>query len=341
MDSEGIHQFAKVPSISIVVPIFKGEHTLSALVERINSTFFGEKFISLPLLSQVLFVCDDPEDHSEEILRSLQSSFPWINIISLSKNSGQHLASAVGFMYTQSDWVVTIDEDLHHPPELIVEMLKHALQYSHDLVYAKSTLQTHQQSFYRDIASLLSKKLLTFFSQQDFRSISSFRLVRGDVARAVASAADSVCYLDVDIFRYVSPKRISTMYSTFCDNRPNDSSGYNFLKLFRHYNRMIFSANLSLLSIIIAIACLFFLGSIIVIYSLFSTTTITGIQQVAPGWLSLFLLLISANLLLVFLLVYLIKTISTLIYRSNGYSSFLFVDRSSDVIHLKSITEAP
>ena len=339
MDSKGILQSNSFPTISIVVPVYRGEQTLTSLVKRIDTHFFAHQSLKSSFLSEVIFVCDDPEDDSERLLRELRASFNWINIITLSKNSGQHLATAVGFMHTRADWVVTIDEDLHHPPELIVQMLKHALTNSFDLVYAKSTIKTHKHSIYRDLASFLSKTALSFFSKQDFRSISSFRLMRGDIARAVASAADSVCYLDVDIFRFVGSKRVSTLYSSFQDNRSLGPSGYNLLRLLRHYNKMVFSANLSLLSIIATIGFASIVGIIIQLISMFTSGHLNGIQQVAPGWLSLFLLLLFSNTLLVFLLVYLLQTISMLLYRSSGYASFLFINRENDLAHLNSIAQ--
>ena len=61
-------------------------------------------------------------------------------------------ATEAGILYTSGDWVVTLDEDLQHPPALIEALLIKAVTDHCDIVYANPKNATHQ-NLLRDCGS--------------------------------------------------------------------------------------------------------------------------------------------------------------------------------------------
>jgi glycosyltransferase involved in cell wall biosynthesis len=188
------------PLVSVVVPVYAGHRTLPDLIKRCTAIRDGHGDIPSTLLHELIFVCDEPIDGSESLLVAAAKKLDWIKVISLARNSGQHLATAVGILYSSGDWVLTVDEDLQHPPEMMAQTLIEALDQGLDLLYIKSSTRIHASSIYRDFASNTSKLCMRVFTRDDYSIISSFRLIRGEVARSIAVSVDGKSYLDAVLF---------------------------------------------------------------------------------------------------------------------------------------------
>jgi len=318
------------PTIDIVIPVYRGSETLEELVTRVN--YLKTSPVSFPscILRNVILVCDEPVDNSSEIASILASKFDFLKVISLSCNSGQHMATAAGFIHTTADWILTIDEDLQHPPELIVQTLLPALHQSSDIVYVHSLLKVHSKSLYRDAASSASKRILRFLTKLDYTKISSFRLIRGEIARAVACTVDKKTFLDSALFELTSEQRRQVLHFQFQDNRLTDKSGYSFFKLIAHFGKMLLSADLSGFRLAFVSLLAFTFIAILIYFQYQFVVLADYIQTVAPGWLTLVGLLLINTSILILLALYLSKVFSLLIYRSNCPIPFLTVDRSKD-----------
>ena len=197
-----------ITTLSIVIPVFKASHYIEDLLIKINQTKEILKKAGVNLI-EVICVCDEPLDDSLQILKNIEKEYDFLETIELSANLGQHLATSAGIVASSGDWICTLDEDLQHDPLLIIDLLKRATQFSHDLVYAKSRIGTHRKSFYRDISSKFAKKIISTLTGQNLNIISSFRLIRGNVARTSATSMDKFQYLDNLLFYLTSIKRRS------------------------------------------------------------------------------------------------------------------------------------
>ena len=326
----------RLPKVSTVVPVFRGEHYICELVSRFEEC----RRLSGDLFHELVFVCDDPCDNSRELIEDLSQKRSWIRSYELASNGGQHLSTAVGMLHTEGDWIVTIDEDLQHPPELIPIFLLSTLEQSLDLNYAKSIVATHSKhDKYRDLSSTVAKRLLASITRDDFSITSSFRAVRGTIARGVALTVDRYAYLDAILFAATSKKRRGTFLADFTDPRSKGQSGYTFTKLVNHYGRLLSSIDISVTALFVAggifLLCLLLGGSIVHLY----LGLLSGAQTVAPGWASIYSLI---SLLTAGLFIYCIisiKYLSILVQRSSNSRSFLLIDRSADQQHLEALRE--
>lgn len=323
-----------IPLVSIVVPVYSGRDTIPLLIERCEKLRQGLDELPAGVVTELIFVCDEPIDDSEALLHDQSARHSWIRVTSLARNGGQHLATAVGMLYSTGDWILSIDEDLQHPPELLARALKEALRRSLDILYIKSTERVHANSLYRDISSKASKLLLRFFTREDYSKISSFRLIRGEIGRAVANSIDTKSYLDAVLFSATSPRRRGVLHANFIDARRDGGSGYNLAKLIRHYGRFIMSAEFSGMQLLSSLGILVAVPLLLLFSGYLLLGLLQGVQLLTPGWLSLFSLGLTTVALIVAFGIYTIKLISVLFLRSTGLAPFLVIDRQLDPVHL-------
>lgn len=134
------------------------------------------------------------------MIDKLSEAYNWIEAIHLSRNYGQHAATIAGILHTSGDWVVTLDEDLQHPPENIVDLLRAAIEEGKDIIYAQPQAAVHE-SKYRDFGSRGYKNFIKFLTGNPYiQSVNSFRLIRGAVARSASSVCSHQTYFDIALF---------------------------------------------------------------------------------------------------------------------------------------------
>ena len=182
----------------------------------------------------------------------------------------------------------------------------------------------------RGFTSSLAKAIVTFMTNIDYSQVSSFRIVRAQIARSAASSMDRYQYLDVNLLSLTSHKRQLAHRFRFVDNRLRGDSGYTLITLFKHFSRLFFSSNISGTKS-------FFIGLLPLVISLllFSTlflvrALVSGIYSLSPGWASLFSLQLIVITMLAFMAAYLVKMLGTISTRTAGIPPFMIVDRSGD-----------
>ena len=106
-------------SISVVIPIYGGEKTISSLIAEISTLTKPQKTKNLNVsyvISEVILIHDCGPDGSAKVIEALCELYSFINPIWLTRNFGQHAATLAGMASAVGDWVVTIDEDGQQNP---------------------------------------------------------------------------------------------------------------------------------------------------------------------------------------------------------------------------------
>ena len=104
---------------SVVVPVYNSEHTLEDLYTRLKRVFeetLHEEF-------ELILVDDSSRDSSFQVMQKLRRLDRRVRIIQMARNFGQHPALLCGFHYVKGDFVITMDDDLQHPPEELPKMI--------------------------------------------------------------------------------------------------------------------------------------------------------------------------------------------------------------------------
>jgi undecaprenyl-phosphate 4-deoxy-4-formamido-L-arabinose transferase len=177
-------------SLSVIVPVYGGEATLQELCDRIKSTLS-----QLTNNFEIIFVNDGSPDGSWKIICDLASSAHWVRGIDLSRNYGQHNALLVGIRAARFETIVTLDDDLQHPPEAIPAMVA-ALREGNDVIYGVPIERQHDR--WRSAGSQLIKLALRRAMPRGIaRTVGPFRAFRANISDAFAMFNDSAVSIDV------------------------------------------------------------------------------------------------------------------------------------------------
>ncbi|MDR3577394.1 MAG: glycosyltransferase family 2 protein [Anaerolineaceae bacterium] len=212
---------SKIPSCSVVVPVYNSEATLTTLVERLSLT--------LPCVAQdyeLILVNDGSRDNSWEKINQLSKENAWISGINLMRNYGQHNALLCGIRNARFEVIVTMDDDLQHPPEEIAKLVGKLCE-GYDVVYGSPRKAPH--SLWRNLSSMISKRTLAFvMGIKTVREISAFRAFRTDLRKAFANYQSPGVIIDV-LLSWGTTRFTSIQVDE--NPRPVGQSNYNFLKL--------------------------------------------------------------------------------------------------------------
>src|SRR5438876_5850222 len=137
-------------SISVVTPVYNGEASIAELCRRL-----GEVLPRVSTQHEIILVNDGSRDRSWEVISELCSRSPSVRGLNLMRNYGQHNALLCGIRAARHEIVVTMDDDLQHPPEAIPQLLAELARGEVDVVYGRPEREQH--GFSRNLASLATK----------------------------------------------------------------------------------------------------------------------------------------------------------------------------------------
>jgi undecaprenyl-phosphate 4-deoxy-4-formamido-L-arabinose transferase len=150
------------------------------------------------------------------------------------RNYGQHNALLAGIRMARHDLIVTIDDDLQHPPEEIPKLLE-KLNEGNDVVYGSPIEGKH--SFSRNIASQITKlALCSVMNVRIAPKVSAFRLFRTSLRKAFADFQSP--HPSIDVLLSWATARFSFV-DVRHDERHGGVSNYTFIKLCRHAMNML------------------------------------------------------------------------------------------------------
>jgi glycosyltransferase involved in cell wall biosynthesis len=260
-------------SLSIVIPCFRSAATLPPLVKGIGEVLAEGTY-------EVILVVDDDQDGTWAVAGELTAD-PRVRAIRLSRNYGQHNAIVAGVRAARYDVIVTMDDDLQHPPEEIPVLLR-ALTPDIDLVYGVSQDEEHHA--WRSVASRFVKwALARTLRIRDARSVSAFRAFRSHLAPAFDRIAGPHASIDVALSWATTRITATTVQMR---RRADGRSGYTFRTLLRHTGNMVFGFSTSPLRMVTAVGLVAGLLGLALfarlVYAYFSgATTVAGFTTIA------------------------------------------------------------
>lgn len=219
-----------LPAISVVIPVYRGAGTIAELLDRLLVVL--EDFDSR---SEVILVNDESPDNSWLLIVQAAKKYRWVRGIDLMKNSGQHNALLCGVRAAKCDFIVTMDDDLQHPPEQIPALLAR-LEEGFDLVYCAPFRETRGQ-LRNHMSKLVKKVVLSHTVGQDIE-ITSYRIFRSSLRLAFPNVTNPNVYLDLMLSW--GARRIGVLRTEHAA-RANGTSTYTFPRLIQHGLNMLTS----------------------------------------------------------------------------------------------------
>jgi glycosyltransferase involved in cell wall biosynthesis len=183
---------------------------------------------------ELIFVNDCSRDGSWLVIEDLSRAHAWIRGIHLMRNYGQHNAVLCGIRTAAHEIVITMDDDLQHPPEELPRLLE-ALGDDGDVVYG--TPQHEQHGIMRDLASRITKfALQKAMSAETARSVSALRVFRTQLRDGFANYRGQ--FVSIDVLLTWSTTRFKAIPVRH-DPRKVGVSNYTVRKLITHAMNMM------------------------------------------------------------------------------------------------------
>lgn len=209
---------------SVVIPVYNSAATLAELCRRVHA-------VMDPLGTYELILVDDGSaDASWKTLKELyQQHAATMRIVRLSKNFGQHNAITCGFTLVKGEFVITMDDDLQHPPEEIPKLIAKINERDADVVYGIP--KTRRHSALRVAGSYFTRRSSNMVKGN--AEGSSFRIIRKNVVEQISSHQNNaMIFIDEILGWYTS--LISTV-DVEHHARTKGRSGYTHFGLIRLY----------------------------------------------------------------------------------------------------------
>lgn len=209
--------------ITILIPCYNEENTLSLLYERLKKMFTG-----LPAYQfQILLVDDGSTDNTMNIMKNLRENDKSVSYLSLSRNFGKENAMLAGLDYAEGDAVILIDADLQDPPELIPRMIEE-WEKGYDDVYARRRSRAGETWFKRMTAHWYYRILQKFADIDIPADVGDFRLLDRQAVHALCSLREKQRYTK-GLFSWIGYNKKELLFDR--DARAAGNSKMNLHKL--------------------------------------------------------------------------------------------------------------
>ncbi len=180
---------------SFVVPIFNDGYLASAFCsefEKVFSVFLGRVDIAAQV--ELIFVNDGSFDDSSKELAMVSSRFPFVRVINLSRNFGQHVAISCGYKHAKGDVVGMLNADMQESPSEIPKLLRALQSEDADIVFGlrRSRSGARIDSLTSRMFGFLLNKLT---GHEVPLNVSTLRVMRRRFVDAYNSLGESCRYL--------------------------------------------------------------------------------------------------------------------------------------------------
>ena len=267
---------------SIVVPVYNSEKSLEILYERIEKVFhmMDEEF-------ELILVDDSSKDASFKIMKELHEKDNRVKIIQFAKNFGQHKAIMCGFHYAQGDFIITMDDDLQHPPEEIPKLIE-AIRTHLEMDVIIGRYDTKKHNVVRNLGTACMNKITSaIFKKDTTLKLTSFRIMRRHVVTSILESQTVMPRIGTMLLQVTN--RIMNI-EVHHDARAFGKSGYSFKRLVKDFMNNILNNSDIPLRFLGTVGVVSFALSIIFAIYYIGRYLIKGVA--VQGWTTLVVLLL-------------------------------------------------
>tara|TARA_Y100000590_G_scaffold15367_1_gene18466 strand:- start:5524 stop:6324 length:801 start_codon:yes stop_codon:yes gene_type:complete len=216
--------------LSIVIPVYNSENIIEDLIGKIVKSINEIKTINS---YEILLVNDSSPDNSWDKINLLSEEFDSVKGIDLAENFGQHNAIMCGLNECKGNFVITMDDDLQHPPDSIKDLII-KLNEGHDVCYTNYINRKHP--LWKKFVSWLNNLVSSYLLNKPYHIyLSSFRGLKGKIAKELTVYKRNDVYLDGLILKAT---RNIAMISVPHSQRLRGASNYNLKKLLSLWSNM-------------------------------------------------------------------------------------------------------
>jgi len=279
--------------LDIVIPIYNEEESIELFHASLVNVI-----ASLPLSVRVLYVDDGSKDLTAEKVRAFMNAEVRVELIQLSRNFGHQAALTAGLDYASGDWVLSMDGDGQHPPEMIPEMLKLG-KSGYDLVLTQRIESDQATGFKHRTSSLFYRLINRLAETPVVPGSADFRLMNRKTLNALRSMPEYHRFLR-GMVAWLGFRSLILPFEPA--ERLRGASKYSLRKMVKLAMDATFSFSLTPLYASLVLGCGFLLLALVEVVYVLSFWLRGAQSSLEPGWSSLmFMLLMVGGTLLVML----------------------------------------
>lgn len=207
--------------LSIIIPVYNSADILIKLINEIKASLsknYSNNF-------EIILVNDFSLDKSWKKIEGLSKKFKFIKGIDLNSNVGQHGAIFVGLKFAKGKKIITMDDDLQHPPSNLIKILKKL-----DNCDACYTIYLNRKHFFwKILVSKVNNIFASFLFNKPYNVyLSSFRGFNSNIKNKFIKKKQDKVFIDSLILKEAS--KISSV-KIFHQQRLIGDSNYTLKKL--------------------------------------------------------------------------------------------------------------
>lgn len=299
---------------SIVIPVYNSAKGLSLLYERISKEFdevIKEDF-------ELILVDDCSKDDSYKVICQLRENDSRVKGVQLAVNHGQQKAVMCGFSYVSGDYIITMDDDLQHPPEEIPKLIE-KMNSSDDIDVVIGAYDSKKHGPVKKLGTKMMNLLSnSIYKKPKDLKITSFRLMKRYVIDNLSLVSISRPMIGPLLLQ--TNKRIVNVTVKHSE-RQYGKSGYSFFKLCRaFFDNMITNSDLPL-KVVGWVGALSMLGSVILIIKFLLDYFIRGTSF--KGWTSTIILVLFFGGVILFSIGILGRYLTSIMLETKKYPKYL------------------
>ena len=280
-------------NVDLVIPIFNEteavERTYASLCEVIDR--LSHKFT-------IYYVDDGSTDNTVDKLNLFSKKDKRVVVLELSNNFGHQAALTAGLDASNGDFVISMDADGQHPPEMIAQMIG-LFEQGYDIVQAQRMEEGRVFSFKQITSSVFYNLINRISGTQIIPGAADFRGMSRQAVDALKAMPEYHRFLR-GMISAIGYKSVILPYHE--KERIAGSSKYSFGKMFRLAMDAVFSFSLVPLYIGLSAGGVFFCLALFEMIYVYSFWIKGDTSTLAPGWSSLmFVILIASGVLLIVL----------------------------------------
>lgn len=266
--------------LSIIVPVYNEIEVIELFYKELTKVISA-----MDINYEILFVDDGSLDGTFEKISQLSEHNDHINEIKFSRNFGHQMALFAGLSEAIGSYILMMDGDLQHPPELIPELWKHALA-GYDIVF---TVRKADESigWFKKFSSKVFYKIFSYLTNVKLeKNTADFRLISRKVCDEIRKMDERDLFLR-GIFSWVGFTQKKVEYTA--SERVGGTSKYNLKKMFN----LSISGITSFSTVPIRISLLLCAFSLFVAfsYSVYALYVKFVLNEAVQGWTSLLILM--------------------------------------------------
>lgn len=205
--------------VSFVIPCYRSENTVTAVVEEIEKTMLASPARSY----EIILVNDGSPDGVWDVIQKQCEADGRICGVNLAKNFGQHCALMAGYRQARGEYIVSLDDDGQTPVNQVFSLLQ-ALDEGFDVAFA--SFEERHRNLLRRWGSNFAQRMTHYMLdvREDFPKGSSFFAMKRFIRDEIIRYEHPYPYIAGLVFRATRNVKMVPMHSR---ERLSGASGYS------------------------------------------------------------------------------------------------------------------